>query len=96
MVVVCWVIVAQVLPLRRCNRMKLLVSGAPLAVSLPVMVKAFLTWADEGAEMVRVVVEVLASTAGAALQNNNTQTTRATATTITPFFSANISPHLGR
>ena len=70
-------------------------SGAPFDVSLPVMVNDCLTLADEGAEMLRAVV-VFASTAGAALQNNNAQITSTTATTITPLFSPNIPTYLGR
>jgi hypothetical protein len=82
-----------------------LVNGAPLAVSWPVIEKDCLTWAEEGAEMVRVVgiwVEVavaagvFASTTALALQNNNAPITSTTATTIRPLFSANIPPHLER
>jgi hypothetical protein len=47
--------VVQVLPLRRCNKTMLLVNGAPLAVSWPVIEKDCLTWAEGGAEMVRAV-----------------------------------------
>jgi hypothetical protein len=107
------VMVSQVVPLRRCSETLCLVSGAPFDVIWPVIEKDFLTWAVNGAEMVRVVgvgvalvavgvgvalvaVEVFASTTGAALQTNNTQTTSNTPTTITPFFSANIPRHLER
>jgi small-conductance mechanosensitive channel len=147
------VMVSQVVPLRRCSETLCLVSGAPFDVIWPVIEKDFLTWAVNGAEMVRVVgvfvyvalvavgvcvalvavgvgmalvavgvgmalvavgvgvalvavdvfvgvalvaVEVFASTTGAALQTNNTQTTSNTPTTITPFFSANIPHHLER
>jgi hypothetical protein len=45
----------QVLPLRRCNETLCLVSAAPLAVRVPVIEKEWLTWAEEGAEMVRAV-----------------------------------------
>jgi hypothetical protein len=74
-----------------------------LAVSLPVIEKDCLTWAEEGAEIVRAVgilgevaVAGFASTTALALQNNNAQITSTTATTITPLFSANIPPHLER
>jgi len=102
-VTVCDVRVIQALPLRRCNETVRWVNGAPLAVSWPVIEKDCLTWAEGGAEMVRVVgiwveltvaVGVFASTAGAALQNNNAQTTNTTATTITILFSAYIFPTL--
>jgi len=84
----------------------LLESGAPLAVSLPVIEKDCLTGADEGAEMVRWVgflAEVtvamvrsgVASIIGEALQINNAQTT-STAATITTLFCANIPAHLER
>jgi hypothetical protein len=98
--------VVQVVPLRRCNETVLLVNEAPLAVSLPVIEKGWLIWAEEGVEMVRVV-EVFAgvaltaalmgfaSTTGEAIDNNNPQITT-TATTITTLFSANIPPHLER
>ena len=52
---VCEAMVVQVLPLRRCNETVCLVSKAPLAVSLPVIEKDCLSWAEEGAEMVRAV-----------------------------------------
>ncbi len=58
MVAVCDAVVVQVVPLRRCNETVCLVSAAPLAVSCPVIEKDCLTWADEGAEMVRVVETV--------------------------------------
>jgi len=83
------------------------VNGAPFDVSWPVIEKDCLTWAEGGAEMVRAVgvfagVAVVAvargfaSIVGAALQNNNAQTTSTAATTITALFSANIPPHLER
>lgn len=87
--------VVQVLPLRRCNETVCLVSGAPLAVRVPEMVKGYLTGAEEGAEMVRALRD-FASITGVALQNNNAQITNTTATTTTPLFSANIPPHLER
>jgi len=93
-VTVCEARVVQVLPLRRCKETVPL-SGAPLAVSVPVIEKSLLTGAEEGAEMVRAV-GVFASTAGVALQNNNTQITSTAATTITPLFSAYIPLHLDR
>ena len=130
MVAICEVRVVQVVPLRRCNATPCLVSGAPFDVSWPVIEKDFLTWAVDGAEMVRAVgvfvgvavgvfvgvavgvfvvvtlaavevgagvaVEVFASTAGATLQTNNAQITSTTTTTLPPFFSANIPPHLER
>ncbi len=96
----------QVLPLRRCNDTVCLADAAPLAPSCPVIEKDCLTWADEGAEMVRVVeifagvalimLKGLASTITLALQNNNAQITSTTATIITPLFSPNIPPHLER
>jgi len=104
-VAVCEAMVVQVLPLRRCKETVRLVNGAPLAVSWPVIEKDWLTWVEEGAEIVRVVeifaavaviVEGRASTEGVALQNSKAQTTIITATTITPRFSANIPPHLER
>jgi hypothetical protein len=55
MVAVCEAMVVQVVPLRHCNATLWLVSVAPLAVSLPVIEKDCLTWAEEGAEMVRAV-----------------------------------------
>ena len=100
---VCEAIVVQVLPFKRCNETVLLVNGAPLAVSLPVIEKDCLTWAEEGAEIVRevgilaavvLVVEDFAPTTALRLQNNNAQITSATATTTTLLFSANIPPHL--
>jgi len=93
-VVVCEARVIQVLPLRRCNESRF-VSGAPLAVSFPVIEKDCLTWAEVGAEMVREV-GAFASTAGVAVQNSNAQVTSTAATTITPLFFANIPPHLRR
>ena len=86
--------VVQVLPLRRCKK-TVPVNEAPFDVSWPVIEKGLLTGAEEDAEMLRAVV-VLASTAGAALQNNNAQITSTAAATIIPLFSPNIPPHLGR
>jgi hypothetical protein len=101
-VAVCEAMVVQVVPLRRCNE-TVPVNEAPLAVSVPVIEKGWLTWAEEGAEMVRTVEIVagvtvgdFASIAALALQNNNAQITSTAATTITPLFSANIPPHLER
>ena len=62
MVATCEDRVVQVLPLRRCNETVCLVSAAPLAVSLPVIEKAWLTWAQEGAEMMRAVEIVARAT----------------------------------
>ncbi len=94
-VVACEVRVVQVVPLRRCSKTPCLVSGTPLAVRVPEMVKEYLARADEGAEMVRALGG-LASIKGVALQNNNAQITNTTATTITALFSRNIPPHLER
>ena len=73
--------------------------GAPFDVSRPVIEKGWLTWAEEGAEMVRaLVLRGCAATAGVALQNNNAypQIASNTVTTITTLFSANIPSHLER
>lgn len=52
---ICEARVVQVLPLRRCNETVCLVNGAPFDVSWPVIEKDFLTWAVDGAEIVRAV-----------------------------------------
>ena len=52
---VCDARVVQVVPPRRCNETVRWVNAAPFAVSLPVIEKGWLTGAEEGAEMVRVV-----------------------------------------
>lgn len=105
LVTACEATVVQMLPLKRCNETVCLESVAPLAVSLPVIEKDCLTWATEGAEMVRalgifagvaVVLRGFASIADVALQNNNAQITSTTAATITSLFSADISRHLER
>jgi hypothetical protein len=54
-VAVCEARVVQVLPLRRCNETVRWVNGAPFAVSLPVIEKGWLTGAEGGVEIVRVV-----------------------------------------
>jgi hypothetical protein len=54
-VAICEARVVQVSPLRRCNETVCLVNGAPFDVSWPVIEKDFLTWAVDGAEIVRVV-----------------------------------------
>ena len=63
------------------------VNGAPLAVSVPLIAKGVLTWAVDGAEMVRsVLLGGGASTKALALQNNSAQITSTAVTTITPLF----------
>jgi hypothetical protein len=104
-VTLCEASVVQVWPLRRCNETADLVNGAPFDVSWPLIEKDRLTWAEEGAAMVRVVeilagvrvavaLKVFASITDVALQNNNAQTTSTAVPTTTRLFSANIPPHL--
>ena len=90
---ICEARVVHVLPLRRCKETVPL-SGAPLAVSLPVIEKGWFTLAEEGAEMVRAL-RVFASTTELALNNNNPQITTI-ATAITLLFFPNIPFHLER